>query len=197
MRKPKILLGLLVLAGLLVVPAAAFAATDSDTTTVTVAVGSTISVASSGTVNVSVTPTGVGSMSSKKDTVEVSTNNSAGYTLTIADSDSNTDLVDGANTISAHSGTLAVPTSLAKDSWGYHVDSAGGFDTGATEETNQTGGGAYKYAGVPASGSPDTIKSTSAVASQEQTFVFFGANVSTAKPNGNYADTVTYTATTK
>ena len=67
-------------------PAVAGAATTG--TTINSAISSVISVfTSNGTVTVNVTPTGAGAQTIASDTLTVSTNNSAGYTLQIADSD--------------------------------------------------------------------------------------------------------------
>jgi hypothetical protein len=74
-----------------------------------------------------VTPTSGGVVSSSSDTVTVNTNNAAGYNLTLADSDTNTNLVSGGNNIAAHSGTFAPPTTLGNNTWGYRIVGAGGF----------------------------------------------------------------------
>ncbi len=180
----------------LIIPLTAFAATDSQNTTINATIASVISLTTSGTVAIGVTPVSGGAQTSASDTVSVSTNNAAGYDLTLADSDATTTLVNGANTIAAHAGTQASPTALANNTWGYHVDSIGGFGTGGAVETNVTSS-TIKYAGVPATGSPNNIKSTATVASGDVTTVWYGVKADTSKPNGVYSDTVTYTATTK
>lgn len=179
--------------GTLLIPAAASAVTA--TTDINANVASVISMTTSGTVDLNITPVSGGSQTSASDTVSVSTNNSAGYTLTLADSDATTTLTKGSDTIAAHSGTQAVPTALANNSWGYHVDNVGGFGTGGAVESNVTSS-TIKYAGMPASGSPNTLKITSTTASGDATTVWYAAKVDTSKPNGIYTDTVTYTATT-
>lgn len=181
------------LGGMVFVPVAASAATAN--TTILTVIGSTISVSSSGTVNINITPVTGGSQSSAADTVSVSTNNTTGYTLKLADSDATTDLVSGSNTITAHTGTQTTPTALANNSWGYHVDSVGGFDADGAAEDNVTTS-TIKYAGVPANASPNTLKTTSSTASGDTTTVYYGVKADTTKPNGIYSDTVTYTATT-
>lgn len=182
--------------GMAVLPAMAFAATDTKSTTVTATLGSTISMTVTGSVALAVTPVTGGSQTSASDTVTVATNNSSGYTLTLADDDANTSLVNGGSSISAHAGTLAAPTALANNSWGYRVDNTGGFGTGGAIETNVTSS-AIKYAGVPASGSPETIKTTSSTSSGDTTTVWYAVKADTTNPNGAYADTVSYTATTR
>lgn len=191
----KAITGLMVSA-VLVSPLGVLAASDSKNTTINANLGSTISMTTSGTVTLNVTPVSGGSQTSASDTVTISTNNSTGYDLTLADSDANTNLVNGANNIAAHAGTRTTPTVLANNKWGYRVDSIGGFSTGGAVENNVTSS-SITYAGVPASGSPDNIKSTSATATGETTTVWYAVKADTTNPNGTYADTVTYTATTK
>lgn len=183
--------------GLLIAPLTVHAATDSESTTINVSLGSTISITTSGAVAISVTPTGAGAMSSDSDSVLVSTNNAAGYTLTLADADADTDLVNGGNTIEADAGTQASPTSgLTNNRWGYRVDGIGGFGAGATSAETNVSSSAYSWAGVPATGSPNTIATTASAGTDDETIVWFGIRATTANPNGTYSDTVTYTATT-
>lgn len=179
----------------LLLPLTVFAATDSENTTINANIASVISVSTSSTVALNVTPVSGGSQTSASDTVSVSTNHSAGYTLTLANADATTTLVNGGNTIAAHAGTQGTPTALANNSWGYRVDSIGGFSTGGAVENNVTSS-SITYAGVPATGSPNTIKTTAATASGDTTTVWYAVKADTSKPNGTYSDTVTYTATT-
>lgn len=191
----KKVISLVLLAGLASTPLTVFAATDSENTTINANLGSTISITTSGSVALNVTPVAGGSQTSASDTVSVSTNNSAGYTLTLADSDADTDLENGGNSIVAHAGTQASPTALANNRWGYRVDSIGGFNTGGAVENNVTTS-SITYAGVPATGAPNTIKTTAATASGDTTTVWYAVKADTSKPNGTYSDIVTYTATT-
>ena len=177
-------------------PVIASAASDSSTTTVSATVSAVISISTSSTVSISLTPTSGGVVSSASDTVTVSTNNTAGYNLTLADSDATTSLASGGNTITAHGGTFASPTALTAGKWGYRIVSAGGFGgTAYTAETNN-GSSSSTWAGVPATGSAQTVKSTGSTATNDTTTVWYGAKVDTSQPNGTYTDTVTYTATT-
>lgn len=176
-------------------PLTAFAATDSQNTTINGVIASVISMTTSSTVTINVTPVSGGSQTSASDTVTVSTNNASGYNLTLADSDATTTLVNGANTISAHTGTQAVPTALANNSWGYAVATVGGFDASYSTITNATSS-STKWAGVPATGSPNTLKTTAVTASGDTTTVWYAVKADTTKPNGTYADVVTYTAAT-
>lgn len=186
-----------VLTALSVVASPIAASAITEDTTINAAIGSTISITTSGTVSINVTPTASGSMSSQSDTVSVSTNNTAGYTLTIANNDTTTNLVNGGNTIAADAGTQASPTSsLTNNRWGYRVDGVGGFGAGATSAESNVASSAYSWAGVPSSASPNTLKNTSTTASGDVTTVWFGVKADTSKPNGTYTDSVVYSATT-
>ena len=187
--------GVIAVVGVVLSPVLASAATD--TTDVNVTVDSAITVTTSGTVAIAInTPVGGGSQSSASDTVTVNSNDPDGFDLTLADSDATTNLVNGANTVAAHSGTYATPTALANNTWGWAVASLGTFDASYSVIDDATSS-ASKWAGVPATGSPQNIKSTSSTASNDVTTVWYSAKVDTTKPAGVYTDTVTYTATVK
>lgn len=188
-------IGLIAVFVLTVLPTFVHAATDSKNTTINANLSSVISVATTTTVNLNVIPVAGGAQTSAADTVTVSTNNSTGFTLTFANSDATTTLAKGADTIAAHTGTFAAPTVLANNTWGYRVDSVGGFATGGAVQTNVTTS-TITYAGVPASSSPHTIKTTATTAAGNTTTVWYAVKADTTKPNGTYADTVSYTATT-
>lgn len=190
-----ILLSLVAVVGLVLVPVTAMAATDNENTTINASIQSVISVATSSTVAISVTPVSGGSQTSASDTVTVNSNHAAGYALTLSDSDADTDLENGANSIAAHAGTQASPTALANNRWGYAVASIGGFDASYSTITNATSSSSV-WAGVPGAGSPNTIKSTATTASNDTTTVWYSVKADTTNPNGTYTDTVTYTATT-
>lgn len=177
-------------------PAIASAATQSANTTINATLGSAITVTTSTTVNVAVTPTAGGVVSSASDTVTVNTNNSTGYVLTLADSDATTSLASGGNTIAAHTGTQASPTTLANNRWGYRVVSVGGFGATAYSAETNNGSSTSTWAGVPASGSANTIKSTASTATNDATTVWYGIKATSSQPSGTYTGTVTYTATT-
>jgi hypothetical protein len=179
----------------LITPAAVLAATASANTTVDAVIASVISISTSGSVTLNITPVSGGSQTSASDTVTVSTNNSAGYALTLADSDATTTLANGGNTITAHAGTQGTPTALANNTWGYAVATVGGFDASYSTLSNVTSS-TSKWAGVPATGAPNTLKTTAVTASGDTTTVWYSAKADTTKPNGTYTDTVTYTATT-
>lgn len=180
----------------LISPVIASAADDSASTTINATIASVISISTSGTVAIGVTPTSAGAATSNDDTVEVSTNNAAGYNLTLSDSDTNTNLVNGGNNIAAHAGTWASPSTLANNSWGYRVDGAGSFGAGPTAEETDQANLSGTWAGVPSSAAPQQLKTTGSTATDDATVVWYGVKVDTSKPNGLYTDQVTYTATT-
>lgn len=185
------------IAGVIISPVVAGAVADTETSIITATVGSSIGLTTTGAVPISLTPTSGGVVSSASDTVTVATNNSAGYTLTLANADTTTDLTNGTDTVAAHAGSFATPTALAANTWGYRVVGVGGFTASAySAETNATSS-ASTWAGVPSSASAQQLKSTSAPAAADVTTVWYGVKANTSLPSGAYADTVTYTATTK
>lgn len=194
--KSTLVLGAGVVAVGLVVAPLAGAATQSATTTVNATVNPVISISTLGTVAFSITPTAVGAASSASDTVTVSTNRSTGYNLKLEDNDATNTLVSGPNTIAATSGTFAAPAAMASNTWGYRVDGAGTFGAGPTNSQTDAASLSGTWAAVPALNSPNTIKTTASTASGDITTVWYGAFVTTAKPDGVYSDVVKYTATT-
>lgn len=194
-RQLRITTGLFIGVVTLLSPVVASAATQPANTVINAAVGAAISITTNSTVAISITPTAGGVLSSNSDTVTVNTNNPSGYTLTLANSDATVDLVSGGNTIAAHSGTQASPTTMASNRWGYAVAGVGGFDGSYSAENNNTTS-TSKWAGTPASGTPSTLKTTATAASNDTTTVWYGVKATSLQPNGTYSDTVTYTATT-
>lgn len=188
-------IGLAAVFGAVVSPVIASAASDAQNTTINATLGSTISMTTSSTVAIGITPVSGGSQSSASDTVTVNSNNAAGYDLTLSDSDATLNLANGANTITPHAGTPAVPTALANNTWGWAVP-GGNFDGSYSVISNATSSSS-KWAGISASGSAVNIKSTATVATDDVTTVWYSAKADTSKPNGVYTDAVTYTATTK
>lgn len=188
------LAGLVAIFMVVAMPAIAGAATAS--TTINSAIGSVISVfTSNGTVNVNVTPTGAGAQTIASDTLTVSTNDALGYTLQIADGDTNNKLVSGSNNVNASAGTQTAPIAQVVNTWGYRVDSLGGFGAGPTSGQNSGVIGSLKFAGVPSSASPNTLKTTATTASNDTTTVWYAVAADTTQASGTYSDSVTYTVT--
>jgi hypothetical protein len=175
--------------------AVVFAATA--TTTVSSDVGAVISLLTTdGTVDVDVTPSGAGAQTIASDTVTVSTNDTSGYTLQLEETTASTDLESGANTIPASSGTQASPAVMSANTWGYRVDSVGGFGAGPTSgQSSAAISGTITFAAVADNGSPNTLKTTSGTASNDTTTVWYGVAADTTQPSGTYTNSVTYTAT--
>ena len=196
MKVKRILPGLAALA-VAITPVAASAASQTSNTPINATVADLISMTTSGTVAISLTPTSGGVVSSGSVTVQVSTNRTAGYILTMKDSDTTTSLSDGAShTIAAHTGTFAAPTALANNSWGYAI-AGGAFDVSYSAESNNTTSSS-KWAGVPASsGTAATLKTTSSTATNDPTTVWYAVKADSSQVGGTYTDTVTYTATTR
>lgn len=150
----------------------------------------------SGTVNVDVAPSGAGAQTIASDTVTVSTNNVAGYNLKLAESTGSSDLVSGSDIIPASSGTQASPVVAAVNTWGYRVDGVGGFGAGPTSSASNQPVGSLTFAAVPATGSPNTLKSTSSPTTNDVTTVWYQVTADTSTPPGTYTNTVLYTAVT-
>jgi hypothetical protein len=174
-----------------------FAAALTTPTTISSQISSVISLlTSSGTVNINVTPTGSGAQTIASDTVTVSTNDSSGYTLLLAETAAASALTSGGNTIPASSGNQTTPVVMAANTWGYRVDGVGGFGAGPTSSQSSAAiSGSIKFAAIPATGSPNTLKTTSGVASNDVTTVWYGTAATTAQASGTYTNSVTYTAT--
>ncbi len=175
--------------------AVVFAATAS--TTISSVVSPVIGLfTTSTTVNANVVPTASGAQTIASDTVTVSTNDSSGYTLQLAETTGSSALVSGGNSIPASAGTQAVPIAMVNNTWGYRVDSLGGFGAGPTSgQSSAAVSGSIKFAAVPATASPNTIKTTAGTATSDTTTVWFGVAANTSQPSGTYTNSVTYTLT--
>lgn len=185
-----------VLVGGLLLGTPMLAAATTASTTISSTLSSVISLATTNTtVNVNVIPTGSGAQTLASDTVTVSTNDASGYTLQLGETTATTALTSGGNTIPASAGTQAVPIAMAVNTWGYRVDGLGGFGAGPTSTQSSAVIGAIKFAAVPASGSPNTLKTTATTASNDTTTVWYGTAANTSQASGTYTNSVTYTIT--
>lgn len=188
--------GTLLAAAIVALPIASTSYADTASTTINGTIGSTLTVSSNSPVTLATAPTSGAVTTSAYDTVSVSTNNTSGYTLSLETSTADRTLKKGSDTIAVSAGSLASPTSLTANHWGYRVDGAGGFSGTTTAETNVSSS-AFSWAGVPASGSSDTIKTTTTPATNEQTKVWYAMSADTSKPSGAYTNSVVYTATAR
>lgn len=155
-----------------------------------------ITLSSSGTVAINVTPGASTTCTTQADSVSASTEASTGYTISMTDNDTNTNLVSGANTIAATGGTAASPTALTANKWGYRIDGVAGFGSGPTSSFSNGSASSLTYATPPSSsGTADTVHSTSSPdVSTVYTSVWYGLCVNATPPSGTYSDSITYTA---
>ena len=172
------------------------ASAETSNTVITATIGSTISVQSTSNVALNINPTATqAKASSGKATVTVSTNNATGYNLKIGMNGADRNLNKATDNITAHAGTLAAPTALANNTWGYRVENVGGFNAGNITPENNVNDLAGTFAGVPAQNAEDQIKNHNAAVQSNTTDVLFGAKVDATKPSGAYTGTVVFTAT--
>jgi hypothetical protein len=158
--------------------------------------GCNISISTSGTVTLNVAPTLSSVYTIDKDTVTVTTNNSAGYTLRLeSTSGTSSKLENGAEYFDTTTGTAASPVTLSNNEWGYRIDSALGFGAGPTTAVSNQTSSSLTFAGLPLLGAPQTIKTTASSAlSGDATDVWYGIRADMTKPAGTYSATVVYTA---
>lgn len=157
-----------------------------------------ITLTSNGSISVDITPDSTGRCTIQKDIASVTTDDSNGYTLTLADSSTNTSLSDGSGTIPATSATFASPAALTANKWGYRVDGLGSFGSGPTVAQSNISPPSTVFAGIKASNqTADTIAVTALAANPAvDTTVWYGACADTSVSSGAYTTQVTYTATT-
>lgn len=155
-----------------------------------------ITITSDGSVSVNVVPTSSGACTIQNDTVSVLTDDSGGYLLQVANSNTNTGLINGSHTISSSSASQSSPSALTADSWGYRVDGVGGFGAGPTTSQSNTSLNSILFAQIPPSnGTPDTIANTSVPADPAvNTSVWYSVCANTSVVSGTYSTQVTYTA---
>lgn len=181
--------------GILGLPCVAMAATTD--TVVNANISSTVGLlTSNGTVDLSTDPAGSGSQTQASDTVTVSTNDTAGYTLKLASSTALNTMDSGTDTVAASTGTQASPTALIANQWGYRIDGLAGFGVGTTTAVHDAAPTGVTFAAVPVSSAPDTIQNTNTTATNAITTVWYGLSADTSLPTGNYTNTVTYTVVT-
>lgn len=156
-----------------------------------------ITLTSDGSISLDITPDSSGRCTIQSDTASVQTDDSNGYTLTLADSSTNTSLSDGSGTIPATSASFASPSALTANKWGYRVDGLGSFGAGPTTAQSNIAIPSTVFAGIKASNqTADTIAVTSSAANPAvDTTVWYGACANTGVSSGAYTTQVTYTAT--
>jgi hypothetical protein len=198
--------------GLMMAPifASSLASADTANTTISSVVSAGITAfTTSGTVNVNISSASGTKQTVNTDTVTISTNDAAGYTLQIEDGNNSNALCttpgagcSGIPAISANTTTPAIMSGT--NQWGFHVDGISGWCSAGTTcgstfgtslSSNQATSATLKFAAVPVAGSPFTIKTTGSTASSDVTNVWYGVNVDPTQGSGTYSDSVTYTAT--
>jgi hypothetical protein len=157
-----------------------------------------LTISSAGTLSINVTPALGGACSTQSDNVSVLTDDPSGYTLSLANSNTNTALLNGAAAINSTTATQASPAALIANHWGYRVDNIGGFGAGPTSAQTNVSPDSILFASVPASNaSPDTIATTSSPADPAvSTYVWYSVCTDTTIASGIYTTQVTYTAIT-
>ncbi len=157
-----------------------------------------LSISSAGTLTINVTPAAGGACSTQDDTVSVLTDDPSGYTLSLANSNTNTALLNGSAAINSITAAQASPAALVANQWGYRVDGVGGFGAGPTTAQSNVSPDSILFAGVPASNyTPDTIATTSGVADPAvNTYVWYSVCTDTSIASGTYTSQITYTAIT-
>ena len=104
-------------------------------------------------------------------------------------------MTSGSNNITASAGTTGTPITLVNGTWGWRIDSLGGFGAGPTSTQSNIAPSALTFAAIPANASPFTIKTTATNGAANST-VWYSARVNNTQPSGTYSSTVTYTITT-
>jgi hypothetical protein len=187
------------------------ASANTQSTTLSSVVAANITAfTTNGTVNVNVSSASGVKQTVNTDAVTISTNDSAGYTLTLQDGDASNALCitpGGSCTgIPATSATTSSPAIMSgANQWGFHRDDgtttwcSTATNCGATFGTSLSSNAAtsttLKFAAVPVNGSPYTLKTTATTASSDVTNIWYGVNIDPTQASGTYTDSVTYTAT--
>ncbi|MBQ3310093.1 hypothetical protein IJG73_01475, partial [Candidatus Saccharibacteria bacterium] len=141
--------------------------------------------------NLDVDPLPTGRFIKDHLSVLVSTSNTTGYTLTMADNDTNTalthtdvtvtDAINSITTTPSDPNATTMESNFPTNSWAYGL--------GDPTSTAQT------FFRIPLPSAADTIKTTSAAATDDPTQVTFAAKVDTNLTAGTYQDTVIFSAT--
>ena len=136
--------------------------------------------------SLSILPTPDGTLSTGEVDVDISTNNSTGYTLSMSTTTGNTALThtNGTNSINSTSSPVSSPTALSSNTWGWYPSSL----------ATNPGGSNYQFAAIPSLSSAYTLKSTDAMSTNDETTVSFGIMADTSIPAGSYSNTITFTA---
>lgn len=157
-----------------------------------------LTISTSGAVALSVDPTSGGTYTIANDEVTVTTNSTLGYTLSLEmNSAVENSLVAAEGAVPTSSSTVASPSVLSGNQWGFRIDGQAGFGMGPTAASTNQSSSTLTFAGVPLLDNPVTVKSTSTDApTGDVTNVWYGIRADTSQPAGSYTGTVLYTAVT-
>ena len=137
--------------------------------------------------NLAVTPTPGGTLASDEMAIQVSTDNTTGYTLALSLAGAETSLNDPASggEIQSSTADMRDPNTLAVNTWGWYPDSL----------ANNTGN---LFSALPSNSDPYELKKTSSPTSGsgETTTISFGVNVDTTLPAGSYTNAIVISAVT-
>ena len=137
--------------------------------------------------NLAVTPTPDGTLASDEMAIQVSTDNTTGYTLALSLAGAETSLNDPASggKIQSSIADINSPETLSVNTWGWYPDSL----------ANNTGN---LFSALPSISTPYELKKTSSPTSGsgETTTISFGVNVDTTLPAGSYTNAIVISAVT-
>ena len=137
--------------------------------------------------NLAVTPTPDGTLASDEMAIQVSTDNTTGYTLALSLAGAETSLNDPASggKIQSSIADINSPATLSVNTWGWYPDSL----------ANNTGN---LFSALPSNSDPYELKKTSSptAGSGETTTISFGVNVDTTLPAGSYTNAIVISAVT-
>ena len=137
--------------------------------------------------NLAVTPTPDGTLASDEMAIQVSTDNTTGYTLALSLAGAETSLNDPASggKIQSSIADINSPATLSVNTWGWYPDSL----------ANNTGN---LFSALPSISTPYELKKTSSPTSGsgETTTISFGVNVDTTLPAGSYTNAIVISAVT-
>ena len=134
-----------------------------------------LTIATNGNVSIPITPSDNGTLGTGSSTVSVTSTDVVGYKLYIK-AEGSSNMANGPATLPASANSS--PGTLSVNTWGYNTDASSNFVGILTADTL-----------IKSATGPFTTADTTAVT--------YGVKVDNAKPAGNYAVTVTYTAVPK
>ena len=113
----------------------------ADDVTVSAVIETVLAITAPDKLDLNLTPSSSGTLATSDATVNVSTNNSTGYTLSMSTTTDNTALThtNGTNSINSTSSPISAPTTLPSNTWGWYPSSL----------ATNPGGSNYQFAAIP------------------------------------------------